>query len=69
MMSNEELHNVITALKVDGVSYKYITDIANISYDNFYYYRRCKHYPLVMRKKIEDSLYSHFGEVIDEYRK
>lgn len=68
MMSNEELIKVLNGLKLDGVSYKYIAKLSDISYDTFYYYRRCKQFPLCARIKIEESLNKHFGEVLDEYR-
>lgn len=67
MMTNEQLNNVLLHLKDEGVSYKYISKIADISYDSFYYYRRCRNFPLVERMKIEDALREKFGEVIDAY--
>lgn len=69
MMSNEELINVLNALKLEGVSYKYIAKISDIAYDSFYYYRRCKQFPLLERMKVEEALNKQFGEVLDEYRK
>ena len=69
MMSNEELIKVLNGLKEDGVSDKYVAKISDIAYDTFYYYRRCKQFPLLERLRVEEALNKHFGEVLDEYRK
>lgn len=69
MMSNDELNKVISRLKEEGVSYKFISKISDISYDSFYYYRRCKNFPLVERMQLEYSLRNTFGGLIDEYCK
>ena len=69
MMSNEEIMNILNWLKSEGVSFKYLAKQSDISYDTFYYYRRCKQFPLLERKKVEKAIIENFGEVLDEYRK
>ena len=69
MITNEQLDNVLLHLKNDGISYKYIANISNIPYDTFYFYRRCRNYPLDARIAIEESIKNRFGEYIDEYCK
>lgn len=69
MITNDELHKVLINLKDEGISYKYVAKISGISYDTFYYYRRCKQYPLDARIKIETALRQQFGGIIDEYCK
>ena len=69
MITNEQLLNVISKLKEDGVSYKYVANISNIQYDTFYFYRRCRNFPLEARLVIEKALRDKFGEYIDEYAK
>lgn len=69
MITDEQLLNVLARLKEDGVSFKYVANISNIAYDTFYFYRRCKHFPLEERITIENALKDRFGEYIDEYSK
>ena len=69
MLTNEQLNNVLLHLKDEGVSYRFISNLADINYDTFYYYRRCRQFPLVERIKLEDVLRKMFGEMIDEYAK
>lgn len=67
MMTNEQLLKVLARLKDEGISYKYIANISNIQYDTFYFYRRCKNFPLEARMIIEDAIRDKFKEYIDEY--
>ena len=67
MITNEQLLMILLRLKDDGISYKYIANIANIPYDTFYFYRRCKNFPLDARMAIEESIKDKFKEYIDEY--
>lgn len=69
MISNEQLNDILFSLKNDGISYKYVANISDISYDTFYFYRRCKNFPLDIRIRIEEALREKFGEYIDEYCK
>ena len=69
MITNEQLDKVLLKLKNDGISYRYVANISNISYDTFYFYRRCGKYPLDARIAIEEALRKKFGEYIDEYCK
>ena len=66
-MTNEQLIDSLKTLKNNGISYKYIANIANIPYDTFYFYRRCKNFPLDARMAIEESIKDKFKEYIDEY--
>lgn len=69
MITNEQLLDVLLRLKDDGVSYKYIANLSNIQYDTFYFYRRCKNFPLEARIVIEDAIRDKFKEYLDEYTK
>lgn len=67
MMTNEQLLMILLKLKDEGISYKYIANISNIPYDTFYFYRRCKNFPLDARMAIEESIKDKFKEYIDGY--
>ncbi len=69
MMTNEQLLHLLLVLKNEGISYKYIANISNIQYDTFYFYRRCKNFPLEARIVIENAIREKFGEYIDELSK
>ena len=69
MITNEQLDKILAQLKNDGISYKYVANISNIPYDTFYFYRRCRRFPLDARITIETALRDKFGEYIDEYSK
>lgn len=68
MLSDEKLHKVLSRLKAEEcVTYSYIARISKIDIGTFYYYRRCKHYPVVQRIQIEEAIREKFGGLIDEY--
>lgn len=67
MITNEQLLKILSRLKDDGISYKYIANISNIKYDTFYFYRRCKNFPLEARMSIEEAIKDKFKEYINEY--
>ncbi len=69
MITDNQLDALIEKLKQEGVSYKLIANISNIPTTTFYFYRRCRHYPLDVRSQIVDALYNRFGDMIDELSK
>ena len=66
MMTDTQLDTLIERLKQEGVSYKLVANISNISPSTFYFYRRSRHYPIEIRPQIIEALYSRFGDMIDE---
>ena len=66
MMTDAQLHNLISKLKDEGISFKYIALISNIDHNTFYAYRKSKHYPLYVRPIIEEAIRNRFGDMIDE---
>ena len=69
MLTDNQLDTLIEKLKQEGVSYKLIANISDIPQTTFYFYRRCRHYPLDVRSQIVDALYNRFGDMIDELSK
>lgn len=69
MMTDTQLDTLIERLKQEGVSYKLVANISNISPSTFYFYRRSRHYPIEIRTQITEALYNRFGDMIDELSK
>ena len=69
MLTNNQLDTIIERLKQEGVSYKLVANISNIPPSTFYFYRRCRHYPVEVREQIANALYNRFGDMIDELSK
>ena len=69
MLTDNQLDALIECLKKEGVSYKLVANISDIPASTFYFYRRCKHYPVEVREQIVNALYNRFGDMIDELSK